>query len=100
MANLDVEYGFIFSRFNWETIEGYGRIMVKYVGDNMYSSLCYFRCEPFLGGRCLIGSIFLLSKESISTYAAELIVNGSMSTVPVFRMNSIYLIVTVHNIFF
>ena len=34
MANLDVEYGFIFSRFNWETIEGYGRIVVKCVGDN------------------------------------------------------------------
>ena len=38
MANLDVECGFAFSRFNWETIEGYGGIVVKRVGDNMYSS--------------------------------------------------------------
>ena len=53
MDNLDVECGFVFSRFNWETIEEYGGIVVKCIGNNVYSLSRYFRCEPFLVGRCL-----------------------------------------------
>ena len=36
MANLDIECEFVVSIFNLETIEGYGGIVIKRVGDNMY----------------------------------------------------------------
>ena len=50
--------GFSFSRFYWEIIEGYGGIVVKRVGDNVYSSSRYIRCEPLFVVRCLSGIYF------------------------------------------
>ena len=47
-----------------------------------------------------VGYIFLLTEGIIRFYVAELIVSGSLSTIPVFWMSLIYLIVTVHNIVF
>ena len=62
MANLDIECEFVVSRFNLETIEGYGGIVIKRVGDNMYFSSHYFRCEPLLVDRCMLDVYFFCQR--------------------------------------
>ena len=48
MTDLDVESGFVFCSFNWETVNGYRGTVVKSIRNDVYFSLRDRGCEPLL----------------------------------------------------